>query len=119
MGRIAHQGSRENLLGEHPADDLVALLSNELHVSSDTPPCFVWHTWEDEKVSAEHSLLFAAALQRRGVPFDLHIYQRGRHGIGFGDAPPFRRPHPWAADLAFWLREHGFARAEDDKGTTQ
>jgi acetyl esterase/lipase len=113
MGPIAHEGSRQNLLGDAPTAELIAEASNELHVSAHTPPCFIWHTWEDEKVTVEHSLLFATALQRHGVPFDLHVYTRGRHGIGLADTAPFRRPHPWAADLTVWLREHGFVPAEE------
>ena len=70
----------------------------------------MWHTVEDKGVKVENSLDFAAALQRHGVPFDLHIYQKGRHGIGLADKPPFNNPHPWAKDLIFWLKEQGFVR---------
>ncbi len=109
MGEFTHQGSKKNLLGDHPSDDLVKLLSNELQVTSNTPPCFVWHTWEDKAVPVENSLMFAAALQKHGVPFDLHIYERGSHGIGLGtrDWDPAKR-HPWTADLVFWLKARGF-----------
>jgi acetyl esterase/lipase len=110
LGEFTHQGSKENLLGKDPSPELVRLLSNELQVNTNTPPCFLWHTWEDKAVPVENSLQFAAALQRVGVPFDLHIYERGGHGMGLADKPPFARPHPWAADLAFWLKERGFAR---------
>ncbi|MCB1128536.1 MAG: alpha/beta hydrolase, partial [Verrucomicrobiae bacterium] len=74
MGEFTHQGSRRNLLGEAPTEALITLLSNERQVSPGTPPCFVWHTWEDQAVPVENSLQFAAALRRAGVPFDLHIY---------------------------------------------
>jgi len=109
MGENGHAGSRRNLLGETPAPELVELLSNERHVDSRTPPCFLWHTWEDAAVPLENTLEFAAALRRHGVPFDLHVYQNGRHGLGLADKPPFRNVHPWARDLEFWLREQGFA----------
>jgi acetyl esterase/lipase len=110
MGTHTHQGSKNNLLGKEPVPELVELLSNEKQVTKDTPPCFVWHTVEDKGVKVENSLDFAAALQRHGVPFDLHIYQKGRHGIGLADKPPFNNPHPWAKDLIFWLKEQGFAK---------
>ena len=84
MGENTHGGSRENLLGKTPAPDLIELLSNEKQVSKDTPPCFIWHTWEDNAVKVENSLDFAAALRRNGIPFDLHVYQKGAHGIGLG-----------------------------------
>lgn len=105
MGDNTHQGSRKNLLGDNPDAALIELLSNEKQVTKETPPCFIWHTWEDKAVKVENSLEFAAALQRAGVPFDLHIYQKGRHGIGLNDKPPFTNAHPWSHDLTFWLKE--------------
>lgn len=108
MGPLTHQGSKNNLLGKNPDPELVKQLSSEQQVTKETPPCFVWHTWEDKAVPVENSLEFAAALQRAGVPFDLHIYQQGRHGIGLADKPPFAKAHPWAADLVFWLRVQDF-----------
>jgi len=108
MGPNTHQGSKNNLLGKDPAAELVKLLSNETQVTSNTPPCFIMHTWEDKVVKVENSLDFATALQKAGVPFDLHIYQLGRHGIGLADKTPFKNPHPWARDLVFWLKAQGF-----------
>jgi len=110
MGPNTHQGSKNNLLGKEPSAELVQLLSNEKQVTKDTPPCFIWHTWEDKAVKVENSLEFAAALQRNGVPFDLHVYQKGRHGIGLADTAPFANVHPWAKDLVFWLKEQGFVK---------
>ena len=110
MGPNTHQGSKDNLLGKAPSSNLVELLSNEKQVTKDTPPCFLWHTAEDKAVKVENSMDFAAALQRNGVPFDLHVYQKGRHGLGLADKPPFPNPHPWAKDLIFWLKEQGFAK---------
>jgi len=110
MGKWTHAGSRRNLLGADPDPELVELLSNEKQVTPQTPPCFIWHTWEDPTVPVENSLMFAEALRRAGVPFALHIYEKGRHGIGLADKPPFRHPHPWARDLLFWLRARGVLR---------
>jgi acetyl esterase/lipase len=110
MGQFTHQGSKNNLLGKDPSPELVRLLSNELQVTQETPPCFVWHTYEDKGVPVENSLLFAEALRKADVPFDLHVYQKGRHGIGLNDKPPFEHPHPWAKDCLFWLKEHGFVK---------
>jgi acetyl esterase/lipase len=108
MGEHTHEGSKQNLLGKETSAELVQLLSNELQVTPQTPPCFVWHTYEDTAVKVENALDFAAALRRARVPFDLHIYQQGRHGIGLNDAPPFKNPHPWTQDCLFWLRAQGF-----------
>lgn len=108
LGDFAHLGSKRNLLGTNPPPELVQQFSSELQVTAATPPCFVWSTAEDKTVPVENSLLFAAALQKNHVPFDLHIYQKGRHGIGLADKPPFAHPHPWAGDCLFWLKEQGF-----------
>lgn len=114
MHRHTHGGSRGNLLGENPPAELLDLLSGELQVKADTPPCFLWHTWEDGAVAVENSLQFAAALREKKVPFDLHIYQDGGHGMGLGAkgydpaATPDDKLHPWTADLAFWLRKRGW-----------
>jgi acetyl esterase/lipase len=110
MGTFTHQGSKENLLGKEPDAALIQLLSNELQVTRETPPCFIWHTWEDKAVKVENALQFAGALQKAGVPFDLHIYQQGRHGLGLADKPPFANAHPWSRDLVFWLKAQGFVK---------
>jgi acetyl esterase/lipase len=110
MGPYTHQGSKRNLLGDAPSEELVKLLSNELQVTAETPPTFLWHTAADTAVPVENSLNFAAALRKAGVPFALHIYERGRHGIGLTDKPPFAHPHPWANDCLFWLKEHEFVK---------
>ncbi len=68
MGQFTHKGSRENLLGKGPSADLVRELSNELQVTSDTPPCFIFHPAEDSVVPVENSLMFAAALRQAGGP---------------------------------------------------
>lgn len=105
MGVRTHGGSRENLLGKDPSPKLLEYLSNEKQVTKETPPCFIWHTWEDQAVPVENSMKFAKALRSHGVPFDLHIYQNGGHGMGLVDPAA---PHPWAANCLFWLRANGF-----------
>ena len=111
MGEFTHQGSKANLLGKDPSPELVRNLSNELQVTKQTPPTFLFHTWEDTAVPIENSLQFAEALRKAGVPFDLHIYQRGPHGIGLGSNKwdPEHR-HPWTRDLVFWLQARGFTK---------
>lgn len=111
MGEFTHQGSKKNLLGENPSAELVTLLSNELQVKANTPPCFIWHTWEDKAVPIENSMQFASALQKNKVPFDLHIYQKGNHGIGLGaKQKDSAAKHPWTADLVFWLKTQGWVQ---------
>ena len=113
MGEYTHGGSKKNLLGDNPDAALVESLSNEKQVSKETPPCFIWHTWEDKAVKLENSLMFAGALQRAGVPFDLHVYEKGPHGIGLSQGKNGVAPddvHPWGKDLVFWLKTRGFVR---------
>ncbi len=111
MGEFAHGGSKTNLLGKNPSPELVRELSNELQVTKETPPCFIWHTYEDKTVPVENSPHFAEALRKAGVPFDLHIYQKGPHGQGLGSREwnPAKRL-PWTADLVVWLKVQGFAK---------
>src|SRR6267154_2170711 len=111
MGQFTHQGSKHNLLGNDPSPELVQELSNELHVTKETPPCFLWHTAEDSAVPVENSLQFAEALRKAGVPFDLHIYQKGAHGLGLGsrDYNPAKWL-PWTQDCAYWLKLQGFVK---------
>ena len=110
MGEFTHKGSHNNLLGMNATPELERLLSNELQVTKNTPSCFLWTTFEDTTVPMENTMLFATALRKNRVPFDLHIYQKGGHGIGLQDKPPFAKPHPWAGDCLFWLKQQNFAR---------
>jgi acetyl esterase/lipase len=114
MGDNTHHGSRDNLLGKNPSPELIQLLSNELHVTKDTPPCFLFHSAEDAAVPVENSLMFAEALRRAGVPFDLHIYEKGKHGSGLGFIPYDKfvrgKLHPWTRDCEFWLKQQGFTK---------
>jgi len=110
MGPLTHQGSKNNLLGPDPSPELIQLLSNETQVTSNTPPCFIWHTVEDRTVKVENSMVFAAALRNAGVPFELHLYEGARHGIGLGNrTDPSAPPHPWSSDCIYWLKLRGFA----------
>ncbi len=76
-GKFAHKGSMERLAGE--GDEV--FFSLELHVGAQTPPAFLWHTADDESVPVENSLLFASALSKNKVPFELHVYPHGPHGL--------------------------------------
>jgi len=104
-----HLGSRINLLGENADPALVDWLSNDEQVTADTPPAFLWHTADDAAVPVENSLMLAAALSRHGVPFDLHVYAHGKHGIGLAEDHPHAKG--WTAACADWLRNLGFAKA--------
>lgn len=100
-----HRGSQRNLLGEGADPELVRSLSNEKQVTADTPPTFLFHTDEDRGVPPENSIHFYLALRARGVPAELHVYRRGRHGVGLAaEIPGTRR---WPAACEAWMRGLG------------
>ena len=103
-----HQGSRKNLLGDNPDPKLVENLSNELQVTPRTPPTFLFHTNEDKGVPAENSVLFYLALRKAGVPAELHIFEKGPHGVGLALADPALSM--WPPLLANWFRVRGLLR---------
>lgn len=105
---FTHRGSQQNLLGSDAPAELVASLSNERQVSEQTPPCFLWHTWEDRGVPPENSLVFYQALLAHRVPAELHIYEKGRHGLGLAQDTPGTAAWPQAC-LA-WLKNRGILR---------
>jgi acetyl esterase/lipase len=109
MGPDTHDGSKRNLLGDNPDPGVVELLSNERQVRKDTPPTFLFHTVEDPVVKVENTTEFAAALRKQGIPFALHLYTKGGHGMGLGSAQwdPESR-HIWTRECALWLKEQGF-----------
>lgn len=98
-GPHAHEGSANNLLGISASSEARHAMSLENLVTATTPPCFLWHTVEDPAVPVENSLNFASALRRAGVKFDLHLYEKGGHGIGLADG------HPWTVECERWLKD--------------
>jgi acetyl esterase/lipase len=109
-----HTGSRKNLLGDDPPEALVRSLSNETQVTAQTPPTFLAHTNEDSGVPAENSLHFALALRAAKVPVELHLFEKGQHGLGLGNGAPQFRIAPnaafqeWPKLCATWLKGQGF-----------
>jgi acetyl esterase/lipase len=103
-----HKGSLRNLLGDNPDPKLVEDLSTELRVTKDTPPTFLFHTNEDTAVPPENSILFYMALRKAGVPAEMHIYERGRHGLGLAQMDA--AGGTWPARLAAWLQTRGLLK---------
>jgi acetyl esterase/lipase len=102
---ITHGGSVRNLLGEKPDPKLIDELSNDLHVTTDTPPTFLFHTNADTGVVPEHSVRFYLALRRAKVPAELHIFENGPHGVGLALHDPALGA--WPTLLTTWLRGRG------------
>lgn len=103
---------RVDALGENVPDEMALRYAPARNVRPDTPPMFVWQTVEDDKVVVENALTIASALRSVNIPFDLHLYEKGKHGIGLGLAgkpfTPDATLHPWTGDCAFWLHQRGF-----------
>ncbi len=99
---FSHKGSARNLLGDNPDPMLLASLSNETQVTQDTPPTFIFHTYEDPGVPVMNAIVYYQALIKHGVPAELHIYQKGPHGVGL--APGSAVLSTWTERLADWLK---------------
>lgn len=112
MGKFAHQGSKDNLLGKNPPPELVEKTSSELQVTKACPPCFIWSTFEDKTVPVENTLEFADALCKARVPFEVHVYERGGHGQGLGDRNGYNPQKwlPWVGECTRWLTEQHFIK---------
>lgn len=106
MDPYVHHGSLHALLGEKPDPELVRSLSNETQVTSRTPPTFLFATADDNVVPVENSVQFDEALNRAGVPAEMHIYLKGPHGVGLAQKDPVLRT--WPDRLADWLKVQGW-----------
>lgn len=97
-----HQGSRNNLLGEDPDEEMIEYYSNETQITEDTPPTFLVHATDDDGVPVENSLMFFQALKENGVSAEMHIYPEGGHGFNLG----IGRGHleGWTDRLYDWLQ---------------
>lgn len=105
--KYTHKGSQENLLGKNADAKLIESLSNEKQVTPQTPPTFLWHTTEDKAVPPENSVVFYLALVKAGVPAELHIYEKGQHGIGLGKTTNTPAASEWTKALENWLKTRG------------
>lgn len=102
MGTYRHDGSRQNLLGEHPTEKMADFMSLYKHVNENTPEAFIWHTSTDAAVPVKNSLLYAGALSAENIPYEMHIYPLGAHGLGKADDVPYVAK--WLEDLKAWLK---------------
>lgn len=102
---FTHKGSQQNLLGKDASKELIESLSNEKQVTSETPPTFLFHTQEDTGVPPENSVVFYAAMLKHKVPGELHIYQKGPHGVGLAANIP--GTSDWPNTFQRWLKARG------------
>ena len=100
---LTHKGSRDNLLGKNPSDELVKLYSNELQVNKQTPPTFIIHARDDGAVPIANSENLLEALQKNKVPAKLVTYDEGGHGFGMRKKGiPVEN---WPQKMKSWLTE--------------
>ncbi len=99
-----HAGSRNNLLGKSPDPQLLEDLSNEKRVTPQTPPTFLVHTTEDKAVPPENSVFFYLALRKQGVPAEMHLYEKGQHGVGLGMGRVNLPVKSWPERCEAWLQ---------------
>ena len=104
-GKMRHQGTFVRAFGKaQPSDQDLRLLSNDLHVDDRTPPMFLWHTAEDPAVPVQNSLLMAAALAEQHVPFELHVFPYGSHGLCLATEETAKgNPEAIRPDVAMWM----------------
>lgn len=120
---FAHKGSARNLLGPDATPEQLTALSNETRVTDQTPPTFLAHTLADAGVPMENSLAFAMALRKHKVPFELHVFEKGPHGLGLGtgtkrfNVPPEPSFEAWPVLCATWLKGRGFLEARQGSET--
>jgi len=106
---IAHLPSFERLLGEDCENENVRnFFSNEKQIKPDTPPTFLWHTAADATVNVINSLVFAKGLKDKDIPFELHIFPNGRHGLSLGDTGEVERISEWTKSCENWFKTINF-----------
>ncbi len=103
QGPYAHFGSQMNLLGGNPTADMLEKVSPDEHVTSRTPPAFLWHTADDASVQVENVFLLSSALKKQGVPFELHVFPEGRHGLGLAKGEG--AVEQWTSLCEKWLKD--------------
>lgn len=103
-GEYAHRGSFENLLQDRKDDpELLTLLSPQKQVTKDTPPMFIWHTFSDDAVPVQNSLMMASALAEHHISAELHIFPRGVHGLALADERTANGPWLLQKECTAWI----------------
>lgn len=105
--QFAHGGSRKNLLGNQPSQELVDFFSAEKQITKDTPPTFLFLAADDKSVPVQNSILYFQALLKQGIPAELHLFQSGGHGFGMGKGGTESQ---WPALCSKWLKLRGYVK---------
>lgn len=102
-GEFAHRGSFNALLSKDAPVELLKKMSLEKQVNADVPPTFIWQTFEDKCVPIENSMLYAKALKEQNIPFELHIYQNGPHGLSLANELTASNPNEIVPNDQNWV----------------
>ncbi len=103
---FGHPGSYRNLLGDNPGEELLRKMYLDMNVHANMPPVFLWHTATDAVVPVQNSLRFADAMSKAKVPFELHVYPEGPHGMGLALSDPL--VSSWSGLCVSWLKKNAF-----------
>ena len=113
--KYTHADTAKNISGGD--EKLRARLSVETRVTEKSAPVFLFHTWEDTVVPVENAFLLASAYRKRGVPVEMHVFERGHHGLSVADLETADRPESpsvqenfqqWIPLSLNWLKARGF-----------
>ncbi len=102
---VTHRGSRENLIGKSPSEDMINQYSNELQITKNTPITFMIHSADDGAVPIQNSLGYFKALQDNKVASEIHIFEKGGHGYGMREVKETHKQ--WQSLMLEWLKMHG------------
>ncbi|MBN1407824.1 MAG: alpha/beta hydrolase [Calditrichaceae bacterium] len=100
---LTHAGSKYQLLGENPSQEITDLFSNELQVNKDTPPAYITHAGDDMVVDVDNSIKYFEALRHHKVPVEMHIYPKGNHGFVL-----FQPTEEWMKPIFKWMKRSKF-----------
>lgn len=106
MEKNMNINSKTNLFGEKINDSSASDMSCQNRVDRQTPPAFIWHTSDDKSVTVQNTLLYANALSAKNIPFEIHIYPEGEHGLGLAKNIPGLSG--WPALCVDWLKRMGY-----------
>ncbi len=106
---LAHMGSRENLIGKNPSAEKIKYYSNELQITSKTPPAFLVHAANDDAVKVENSIVYFEALKKNNVAAGKYIYEKGGHGFGLHNSTS---PVDWMEKVMSWMIENKLMKGD-------
>lgn len=98
------QTHNERFFGnDNPSEEQIEKLNTVNYISENTPPTFIWHTFEDVLVDVSNSIDYAKRMSELKIPFELHIYEKGEHGLALCDRTTARKPSHFNSHVISWF----------------